>query len=68
MPLGNTVNIAYRVRVIRIPVQRDRPEVSAAEIVVRREGEQILLCWKLGEDDIRYWHGADEGFAGRKPL
>jgi hypothetical protein len=28
----------------------------------------VLLCWKLGEDEILYWHGADEGFAGRKPL
>jgi hypothetical protein len=27
-----------------------------------------LLCWKLGEDEIRYWHGSDEGFAGRKAL
>jgi hypothetical protein len=34
----------------------------------RREEEQVLLCWKLGEDEIRYWHGVDEGFAGRKPL
>lgn len=34
----------------------------------RRGGEEVLLCWKLGEDKIRYWHGADEGFAGRKPL
>ena len=34
----------------------------------RRDGEEILLCWRLGEDDIRYWHGVDEGFAGRKPL
>lgn len=34
----------------------------------RREGEQVLLCWKLGEDEIRFWHGIDEGFAGRKPL
>ena len=33
-----------------------------------RDGEEVLLCWKLGEDDIRYWHGVDEGFAGRKPL
>jgi hypothetical protein len=33
-----------------------------------REGEEILLCWKLGEEKIRYWHGVDEGFAGRKPL
>ena len=34
----------------------------------RRDGEPVLLCWKLGEDEIRYWHGVDEGFAGRKPL
>ena len=30
--------------------------------------EQAYLCWKLGEDRIRYWHHADEGFAGRKPI
>jgi hypothetical protein len=34
----------------------------------RRGGEDVLLCWKLGEDEIRYWHALDEGFAGRKPL
>jgi hypothetical protein len=34
----------------------------------RREGELVLLCWKLGEDEIEYWHGVEEGFAGRKPL
>lgn len=30
--------------------------------------EDVLLCWHVGEDEIRYWHGADEGFSGRKPL
>ena len=34
----------------------------------RREGEDVLLCWKLGEDEIAHWHGLEEGFAGRKPL
>ena len=34
----------------------------------RHEGELVLLCWKLGEGEIAYWHGVDEGFAGRKPL
>jgi hypothetical protein len=33
-----------------------------------RDGEEVLLCWQLGEDEIRYWHGVDEGFAGRKKL
>ena len=32
------------------------------------EGETILLCWKLGEARIAHWHGAEEGFAGRKPI
>jgi hypothetical protein len=31
-------------------------------------GETVLLCWRLGEDGIAFWHGLDEGFAGRKPL
>jgi hypothetical protein len=33
-----------------------------------REGEEVLLCWKVGEDEVAFWHGVDEGFAGRKPL
>ena len=33
-----------------------------------RDGEEILLCWRVGEERIDFWHGADEGFAGRKPL
>jgi hypothetical protein len=33
-----------------------------------RDGEEVLLCWQLGEPDVAYWHGVDEGFAGRKPL
>ncbi len=30
--------------------------------------EEVYLCWRLGEDRIRFYHGMDEGFAGRKPL
>jgi len=33
-----------------------------------RNGETVLLCWRLGEDEIGFWHGTDDGFAGRKPL
>ena len=31
-------------------------------------GEEVLLCWQVGEDEVAYWHGVDEGFAGRKEL
>jgi len=33
-----------------------------------RDGEEVLLCWRVGEEEIAHWHGVDEGFAGRKPL
>ena len=33
-----------------------------------KEGREIYLCWKFGEEDIRFWHEVDEGFAGRTPL
>ena len=33
-----------------------------------RHGETVLLCWRLGEDEIRYWHTAAAGFAGRREL
>ena len=35
---------------------------------LRESGEEVLLCWQVGEDEIAYWHGLEEGFAGRKPL
>jgi hypothetical protein len=34
----------------------------------QRRGETVLLCWQLGEDEIRYWHTPQEGFSGRRPL
>lgn len=33
-----------------------------------RQGQIVNLCWKYGERAIRFWHGLDEGYAGRKPL
>jgi hypothetical protein len=34
----------------------------------RINAEDVYLCWRLGEDRIRFYHRQDEGFAGRKPL
>jgi hypothetical protein len=30
--------------------------------------EEVWLCWKAGEDEVKFWHGKNEGFTGRKPL
>jgi len=32
------------------------------------QNREVCLCWKLGEEGIAYWHGTEEGFAGRKPI
>ena len=31
-------------------------------------GQEVYLCWKLGEKGIDFWHGVEEGFRGRKPI
>lgn len=33
-----------------------------------RDGDEVLLCWQLGEEEVAYWHGMDDGFAGRQAL
>ena len=43
-------------------------DMGLVDFPSRRGGEEIYLCWKLGEEHIGYWHGIEEGFAGRKPL
>jgi hypothetical protein len=43
-------------------------EEGLLDFPARRGDEVVLLCWKLGEDEIHYWHRVDEGFGGRKPL
>jgi hypothetical protein len=31
-------------------------------------GREVLICWKLGEPRIEFWHGLADGFAGRRPI
>jgi hypothetical protein len=44
------------------------PDEGLVDFPAVREGEEILLCWRLGEDEVAHWHGLEEGFAGRKRL
>jgi len=31
-------------------------------------GREVNLCWRYGEKRVRFWHGLDEGFGGRKAI
>ncbi len=32
------------------------------------DGEEVFLCWRSDEESIRFYHGLDTGFAGRKKI
>jgi len=35
---------------------------------IRSNGDEVYLCWKLGKDDIAWWHDLSSGFGGRRNL
>jgi hypothetical protein len=43
-------------------------DIGLVDFPTSFHGEEVYLCWKLGEAGIGFWHGTDEGFAGRKPI
>jgi hypothetical protein len=61
-------------------LKRETERLSAASILLRdiemglidfpseRDGRPMFLCWKLGEDEVGFWHPIDTGIAGRRPL
>jgi hypothetical protein len=44
------------------------PETGLVDFASVRDGDQIYLCWRLGEARIGFWHPRDTGFMGRLPL
>jgi len=43
-------------------------DVGLIDFLTLYRGQEVCLCWKLGEDGIHFWHGLQEGFRGRKPI
>jgi hypothetical protein len=51
-----------------IGVQVKDLDIGLLDFPCKRDGEVVLLCWKLGEPTITHWHGTEEGYAGRRPI
>jgi hypothetical protein len=49
-------------------VQLKDIELGLVDFPTLYRGREVLLCWKLGEHSIEFWHGLDEGFRGRKRI
>jgi len=43
-------------------------EEGLVDFPSERDGEPVLLCWRVGEPEITHWHSPEDGFAGRRLL
>ena len=39
--------------------------IGLIDFVALRDGREVYLCWKVGEDSIQFWHEIEAGFIGR---
>ncbi len=61
--------MAERLRYLQgIGVQLKDVEQGILDFPTRMHGRDVYLCWRLGEDEVAYWHDIESGYAGRKPL
>ncbi|MBV8195027.1 MAG: DUF2203 domain-containing protein [Candidatus Dormibacteraeota bacterium] len=44
------------------------PETGLCDLPSVRDGEDVFLCWRLGEERVAFWHPPDTGAAGRQPI
>jgi hypothetical protein len=40
--------------------------IGLIDFVALRDGREVYLCWKYGEDEIQFWHEIEAGFQGRR--
>jgi hypothetical protein len=43
-------------------------DIGLIDFPTTYRGNEVYLCWKLGETGIGFWHGVEEGFGGRKAI
>lgn len=43
-------------------------DMGLIDFPAERYGESVMFCWRYGEPEVTFWHGAGEGFSKRKAL
>lgn len=59
---------AYVDELLELGVELKSPLDGLVDFPSQIDGKPALLCWKLGEPAVLFWHDLDSGFAGRQPL
>lgn len=49
-------------------VELKDPATGLLDFPALRDGIEVCLCWRHGEDRVAFWHPVETGFAGRRPI
>ena len=58
----------YQGELDQLSVQVKDRRLGLVDFPSEMDGRPVLLCWRLGEPSVQFWHEVDAGFAGRQPL
>ena len=53
-------------RLNQLGVQVKDVQSGLLDFPSRRDDADVLLCWRVGEESVEWWHGLEDGFAGRR--
>jgi len=51
-----------------LDIQLKDRRLGLVDFPTELDGRRVLLCWRLGEPAVQFWHDEDAGYAGRQPL
>ncbi len=43
-------------------------DLGLVDFPARLDGRTVVLCWKLGEQNVEFWHDVDAGYTARRPI
>ena len=58
--------ITHLVDIFKLRIGLFMAVTALAGYAVNRDGRQVLLCWKVGERSLEFWHELDAGYSGRQ--
>lgn len=59
---------AFQGELEALDIQLKDRRIGLVDFPTEIDGRRALLCWRLGEPSVQFWHDEDAGYAGRQPL
>ena len=59
---------AFEAELESLGIQLKDRRIGLVDFPSELDGRRVLLCWRLDEPSVQFWHDEDAGFAGRQPL